>query len=242
MTTPYRDDREALEERLASLQAELNRVRETLKNLGEEQRAATGLEKEIAGLRAQLADRARRGELEKLNIAAPCTADWNAMQGDDRVRFCGSCQKSVYNLSALSRGDAEQLIAKHEGPPPCVRLYKRRDGTVITNDCPVGVRRRRFRRIVAASVGGGLLAAGAMMARWRSGPCSMMTQGEMMPVAPQETVVAMGAAAPLPPPPPTAYPKMGKIAMPPPSASPEASAAPSTQFATPPGVRSPNPD
>ncbi len=236
MTTPYRDDREALEERLASLQAELTRVRDSLKSLGEEQRAAESLEKEIAGLRSQLADRAKRGELENLSVAAPCNADWDAMKGDDRVRFCGSCQKNVYNLSALSRVDAEHLIAKHEGPPPCIRLYKRRDGTVITNDCPVGRKRRRLRRIVAASVGGTFLAAGAMLARWRSGPCGMMTQGEM--VMPVGTTSMMGAPPAMPQPPETAEPPvmMGKIAArPPPTTAPVSpSAVPSTQFATPP--------
>jgi hypothetical protein len=235
MTTPYRDDREALEERLASLQAELGRVRESLKSLGEEQRAATSLEKEIATLRAQLDDRAKRGELDNLQIAAPCNADWAKMKGDERVRFCDSCEKHVYNLSSLSRVDAERLIAKHEGPPPCVRLYKRRDGTVITNDCPVGRRRRRLRRIVAASIGGTLLAAGAMLSRWRRGPCVFATQGEMSMPAPQETTVMMGAPPVMPPPPATVERPvtMGKIAMPPSTA---ATAAPSSdpRFATPP--------
>jgi hypothetical protein len=232
MTTPYRDDREALEERLASLQVELTRVRVSLKSLGEEQRTAETLEKEIGALKAQLDDRAKRGELEHLSVAAPCDADWNAMKGDDRVRFCGSCQKNVFNLSAMSRGDAERLIAKHEGPPPCIRLYKRRDGTVITNDCPVGRRRRRFRRIVAAGIGGTFLAAGAMLARWRGGPCSVMTQGEM--VMPVGTTTMMGAPPAMPPPPATVEPPvmMGKIAMPPSTAT----AAPSSdpRFATPP--------
>jgi hypothetical protein len=234
MTTPYRDDREALEERLASLQAELTRVRETIKNLGDEQRAAESLEKEIAGLRTQLEDRARRTELENLSIAAPCNADWDAMKGDDRVRFCGSCQKNVYNLSALSRADAEHLIAKHEGPPPCIRLYKRTDGTVITNDCPVGRRRRRFRRIVAASIGGTFLAASAFWLTRRGGPCSMATQGEM--AMPAGTTAMMGAPPPIPQPPPTAERPvtMGKVAVKPPPTPPEPSAAPSTEFATPP--------
>jgi hypothetical protein len=189
MTTPYRDDREALRERLASLETELARVQETLKTLGDEQRAAATLEEEIARVRAQLEDRARRGVLEDIRIAAPCGADWSAMVGDERVRFCGSCQKNVYDLSKLSRAEAERLVAAHDGPAPCVRLYKRRDGTVITNDCPVGRKRRRLRRIVAAGVGGAVLAAGAMMLRWRMA-CSRSFQGSVG-TAPQEEAVIM---------------------------------------------------
>lgn len=61
------------------------------------------------------------------------------MYGNDRVRFCGQCSKNVYNLSALSREEAEDLIRRMEGHL-CVRYYRRKDGTVITNNCPVGLR------------------------------------------------------------------------------------------------------
>lgn len=32
----------------------------------------------------------------RLKVASPCSADWNSMKGDDAVRHCGSCKKSVY--------------------------------------------------------------------------------------------------------------------------------------------------
>ena len=56
------------------------------------------------------------------------------MNGDDRVRFCGECKLHVYNLSAMSKVDAEDLIATHEGRL-CIRYFQRADGTVITDDC-----------------------------------------------------------------------------------------------------------
>lgn len=99
--------------------------------------------------------------LEDIRIASPCNASWDAMTGDDRVRFCGSCQKNVFNLSNMSRDDAEALIEKTEGRV-CVRFYRRRDGTVLTQDCPVGLRavRRRLALIGAGLAAGlGLLAA-----------------------------------------------------------------------------------
>jgi len=91
--------------------------------------------------------------LENIRIATPCSADWDDMSGDDRVRFCGKCEKNVYNLSAMSRDEGERLMREKEGRL-CVRLYQRADGTVITNDCPVGVRRARLRARVWASVSG----------------------------------------------------------------------------------------
>lgn len=49
--------------------------------------------------------------LNSVQIAKPCHADWNQMKGDERTRFCGSCQKNVYNLSSMSRADAEALLS-----------------------------------------------------------------------------------------------------------------------------------
>jgi hypothetical protein len=89
--------------------------------------------------------------LENLRVAAPCKADWDEMSGDDRVRFCGGCEKNVYNLSAMTRADAEALVREREGRL-CVRFYRRQDGTVLTADCPVGAQRRRVRQRLWASV------------------------------------------------------------------------------------------
>ena len=89
--------------------------------------------------------------LEDIRIATPCNADWDEMSGDERVRFCGQCEKNVYNLSAMTRVEAETLVREREGRM-CVRLYQRRDGTVLTADCPVGVQKQRLRRRVWASL------------------------------------------------------------------------------------------
>ncbi|RYG74349.1 hypothetical protein EON80_02550 [bacterium] len=75
--------------------------------------------------------------LEAIRIASPCKAEWSKMVGDDKVRFCGSCAKNVYNLAAMSRNEAEQLVTDKQGDL-CVQLFARTDGTVITSDCPIG--------------------------------------------------------------------------------------------------------
>ncbi|HEV8145733.1 MAG TPA: carboxypeptidase-like regulatory domain-containing protein [Bryobacteraceae bacterium] len=82
--------------------------------------------------------------LDQVRIASPCRADWDAMQGDDRVRFCAECGKNVYNLSALTRPEAEALVTEKEGRM-CVRFYQRADGSALTSDCPVGVRIKTVR-------------------------------------------------------------------------------------------------
>lgn len=75
--------------------------------------------------------------LNNIQIASPCSADWNEMVGDERSRFCGECKLNVYNLSGMSQREAENLLINAEGRL-CVRFYKRADGTILTKDCPVG--------------------------------------------------------------------------------------------------------
>jgi hypothetical protein len=91
--------------------------------------------------------------LDVIQVASPCTVAWDAMQGDDRVRFCSQCQLNVYNLSAMSRVEAESLVNAREGRT-CVRFVRRADGTVLTQDCPVGLRaaRQRLMRLWTAFV------------------------------------------------------------------------------------------
>jgi carboxypeptidase family protein len=90
--------------------------------------------------------------LDHLRIASPCPVGWAQMSGDDRVRFCEQCSLRVYNLSELTRSEAEALIANTEGRI-CARLFRRSDGTIITKDCPVGLRaiRRRVAKVAGAA-------------------------------------------------------------------------------------------
>ncbi len=88
--------------------------------------------------------------LEEVRVATPCRADWNKMQGDDKSRFCQSCAKNVYNLSEMTRSEAETLVREKEGQL-CVRFFQRADGTVLTTDCAVGTKSsRRMGRVSAA--------------------------------------------------------------------------------------------
>jgi hypothetical protein len=97
---------------------------------------------------------AKRPSLELIQIASPCTADWESMVGDDRARHCADCQLNVYNISEMTRDEALAFLAQREGRT-CVRMYRRADGTVITRDCPVGLAavRAKVVRMVLATVG-----------------------------------------------------------------------------------------
>ena len=91
--------------------------------------------------------------LTRVRVAAPCSADWERMTGSPQIRFCDQCNLNVYNLSGMTKRDAEALIANSEGRL-CVRFYARADGTILTENCPVGLRalRRRVSRLAGACV------------------------------------------------------------------------------------------
>lgn len=107
--------------------------------------------------------------LNRLRIATPCPVGWDQMTGDNRVRFCGHCQLNVYNISELSGMEAEKLIASTEGRL-CARLFRREDGTILTKDCPVGLRalRRRVAKRTAAIFAATLSVAAAVFGQQSS--------------------------------------------------------------------------
>lgn len=71
-----------------------------------------------------------------------------AVGADDRVRFCGQCQKNVYNVAAMAPEEALDLVDRMEGGL-CVRLSRRPDGTLVTGDCRARLRYARRRGRVA---------------------------------------------------------------------------------------------
>src|SRR5215203_4462612 len=94
--------------------------------------------------------------LDNLKIASPCSVDWNSMAGDERKRFCGDCKLNVYNLSSMTRYDAEHLLRLSEGRL-CVRYFQRPDGTILTQDCPLGWAKVKHRISVFAAAAFSLL-------------------------------------------------------------------------------------
>ncbi|HEX7285291.1 MAG TPA: carboxypeptidase-like regulatory domain-containing protein [Candidatus Angelobacter sp.] len=93
----------------------------------------------------------------RVRVASPCPADWNQMVGDDRVRHCGQCDLNVYNISAMTAVEAQELVRKHEGRM-CLRFYHRRDGSILTQNCPVGLKvvMRRLSRVAGIALAAGI--------------------------------------------------------------------------------------
>jgi len=158
----YRNDVEALQIRLSQLEQELAGIRDERARLERAARTEPRLITELDAVRRELHARAPRRlpMLDDIRVASPCHERWDAMTGDEQARFCGSCRKNVYNLSAMTREAAEALVRSKEGDL-CVRYFRRTDGTILTADCPVGVRRKRV-QLVAAAGAVTALAAGAV--------------------------------------------------------------------------------
>jgi len=90
--------------------------------------------------------------VKRIYIASPCDVPWDSMEGDECKRFCGQCSLNVYNTSVMSKKQIADLIRESDGKA-CMKLYRRFDGTVITDDCPVGLRTVRDRiKKVACSI------------------------------------------------------------------------------------------
>jgi len=91
--------------------------------------------------------------IKDVRIASPCTSDWAKMTGDDRVRHCAECNLNVYNFAAMTGFEIADLLANRQGRRVCARIYRRADGTMITQDCPKGLRAviRRVSRVAGAA-------------------------------------------------------------------------------------------
>jgi hypothetical protein len=144
----YRDDLDALTARHDALSTEVAQKTKELESA------------------TQMLDEAKRRlrlpVLDNIRVATPCSAAWADMKGSDVVRHCGSCDKDVFNLSGMTREEAELLILAKNGNL-CVRYYQRKDGTILLKDCVVGVSNRRKRKLIAAGAAA-LLAGGAAAA------------------------------------------------------------------------------
>jgi len=104
------DDRSALESRRDELRREVDEMAARPRRCAPPRR--NGRPPSASSPRSKRASpTSTRGasRLDDLRVASPCPASWDAMVGDDRVRFCGQCQKSVYDIKALTPGGLRSL-------------------------------------------------------------------------------------------------------------------------------------
>lgn len=95
--------------------------------------------------------------LDNAVIASPCSMKWDSMIGGDRERSCSGCSRTIYNISDMTKTEAEAFLRK-SGSAECVTFYRRQDGTIMTDDCPRALRRLRDRCRFAVKVAAGFLA------------------------------------------------------------------------------------
>lgn len=114
----------------------------------------------------QIVSESASEKLAQVMIASPCSIGWENMTGDDRIRHCGECKKSVYNTSLMSVDEILVVTGKADA---CLRIYRRADGTMMVDDCPKALRpiRDRIRAAskIAASVCGLLISFSSAFAQ-----------------------------------------------------------------------------
>ncbi len=102
--------------------------------------------------------------LENVAIAAPCRVLWKDMVGSNKVRTCGTCKQHVYNLSEMTRVEAENLLSANSTEHFCLKLFRRIDGTILTKDCSIA------RRIVEKSAQRLRLAIASLLTFFNAAP------------------------------------------------------------------------
>jgi hypothetical protein len=69
---------------------------------------------------------------QALPIKSPCTQDWDAMEGSAKQRYCGECDQTVHNLSAMTRAEAQRVLDRRQsGQRLCVRYSTGHDGEIM---------------------------------------------------------------------------------------------------------------
>jgi hypothetical protein len=116
---------------------------------------------------------------------------WSELHGGSaRVRSCDRCGHEVYNLSALSRAEAEALFQAPQGRL-CVRFQRDADGQILTLDRSLRAESRRVRRRIVR---------GAVFALWMLGLGACTTGKVASPPLAEPRQPAQTAPADAPPP------------------------------------------
>jgi hypothetical protein len=158
----YRDQHAVLWDQKVELERAQEAVRTERVALDQQERS---IESELQGLRSRLVEtKPSDGAslLENLKIATPCPAKWEDMVGGHRERHCLDCKKSVFNISGMTKVEAEAFLASTQREKPCVTFLQRADGTILTSDCLIGQNRRRL-KVLSAFAAGVILAVGTLV-------------------------------------------------------------------------------
>lgn len=105
-----------------------------------------------------MTDSNKRNLINSTVLATPCPVSWGEMSGDQKQRFCAECKLHVYNISEMTEDEAGALLEENRGKDSvCLRFFRRADGTVLTKNCPVGLKKLKEQaRRAAAWLAAGL--------------------------------------------------------------------------------------
>lgn len=73
----------------------------------------------------------KKSLLDSIDIPAPCPKNWEEMIGDNKSRFCGNCEKDIYNISEMRRREARKLLFESK-ENVCIRMEREPDGRIKT--------------------------------------------------------------------------------------------------------------
>jgi hypothetical protein len=150
--------------------------------------------------------RAAATPLPVIEVASPCTVDWERMTGDEQSRFCAHCDRHVHDLSAMGSEEVIDLVCESAGRL-CVRFERTVGGEVKTLDYqPAPSARSRWRAVisgvvlaVATAIGAGVLVESLRprrtMGMMRIPPPAIGPGGTAAPASPTAPAPAPGASA-----------------------------------------------
>ena len=95
--------------------------------------------------------------VDRIRVKEPCTQDWDTMRGNDQIRLCDHCSKSVNNISSLTRKEATKLV-RRSGGKLCVR-YQSHPDTGAPMFAPVISKLARTTGAAAGVLGASLIMA-----------------------------------------------------------------------------------
>ena len=106
----------------------------------------------------------KKSVLDRVTVSFRCPMNWEEMAGDGSDRFCQKCEKSVTNLSQMTREEAEAFV-REEGPrgEACIRFLRDGEGRLMTQGCgaPAVMGKKVARTLAVGAVAAGSLTMAA---------------------------------------------------------------------------------
>jgi len=121
----------------------------------------------------------------------PCSEPWTSMQGDERVRHCGACERDVYDLSAMTELEAEVRLLNASDVTPCIRYARDLDGHVVHRAAP---RRYAPQHATAAAAALSVTLAASMVHATDRQPAQCIAYEQPAPAPPASAPPSSGAA------------------------------------------------